>query len=108
MADQSKIDIKSSHNQTIYSKHSGQGGGFSQHGKSLDSLKRSQKQIVLTDESKRALWKSFESDYYKECLRVFRQIRRQRSLVFEGLTQMQASFIDYYLARQDANLTMLI
>jgi hypothetical protein len=28
--------------------------------------------------------------------------------VFDGLTQMQASFIDVYLARQDAGLTMLI
>jgi hypothetical protein len=78
-------------------------------GKSLDGLKRSSKSIVtLNGEGKRSLWRKFESDYYRDCLKVFKAIRRQRSQVFEGLTQMQSSFIETYLGRQDSSLTILI
>jgi hypothetical protein len=68
--------------------------------KSFDGMKRSSKNIVvLNDEGKRALWRQFEADYYRDCLKVFKSIRKQRAQVFEGLTLMQASFIDNYLAR---------
>lgn len=42
----------------------------------------------LSDSARVKLWKIFEADYYRECLQALRNVRRQRSLVFEGLTQM--------------------
>lgn len=64
--------------------------------------------MALNDEAKRALWRNFESDYYRECLQVFRAVKKQRVHVFEGLTQMQAQFIDRYLAHADGNVTTII
>jgi len=84
-------------------------GGVTGGTRSLASLNhRSQKQIILNDEMKVKLWKEFQLDYYRECLQVFRAIKKQRGHVFEGLTQMQAQFIDMYLARQDPNMNALI
>lgn len=38
----------------------------------------------LTDEDKRDIWGLFETSYYKDSLYVFKMVRRQRELVFEG------------------------
>ena len=87
----------SAHGGTHYSKHSAGGNGnnvlhgaTTSHTRSLASLNhRSQRQIVLTDEMKVRVWREFQSDYYRECLQVFRAVKKQRTHVFEGLTQMQ-------------------
>jgi len=40
-------------------------------------MKRSSKNIVvLNDEGKRALWRQFEADYYRDCLKGFKSIRK--------------------------------
>ncbi|CDW87464.1 mitogen-activated protein kinase organizer [Stylonychia lemnae] len=66
---------------------------------------KSEKSIVqpMTNEEKRDYWQTFEQSYYKECLTVFKVIRRQRDLILEGLNDMQTRFIDF-LQRTDAKV----
>ena len=77
----SQQDLKSSVQGTHYSKqHSVGGNAFgvvSGGNRSIASLNhRSQKQIILNDEMKVKLWKDFQLDYYRECLIVFRDIKK--------------------------------
>jgi len=39
----------------------------------------------MSNKEKRDLWETFEQSYYKECLIVFRNVKKQREFVFAGL-----------------------
>lgn len=42
----------------------------------------------LTNEEKLDIWEAFENTYYKDSLHVFKMIRKQRDLVFEGYNEI--------------------
>ena len=54
----------------------------------------------MSDKEKRNIWNLFEESYYKDSFNVFRMMRRQRELVFEGYNDMQRRFIEF-LERPD-------
>lgn len=55
----------------------------------------------LTDQQKFDEWQAFENTYYRDCISVFKAVRRQRDLVFESLNETQKRFLDY-LQKSDA------
>ena len=49
----------------------------------------------LSVKQKQDVWILFEETYYKECMTVFKTIRRQKDLVFDGLIDIQNRYLEF-------------